>query len=547
MILEIFKSNLGTFANADLFAVGLAIAATAILGFLVFFNNARSITNKTFLAFSLVTVGWSVVNYFQYQAQPPILSFWVLRLVIFFGAWHAFTFFQLCYVFPRDQVDFSSFYKKGLVPLVVFTSLLTLTPAVFSRILEVSPEGKVLRVQNELGIALFGILVLILVLSGVFLLIRKTIRAKGAERTQFAFVSAGTFFTFLLLMIFNFILPAFFEAPQFIPLGALFILPFAGFTFYAILRHHLLNMKVVSTEILTLVLTIAVFFEAIFAQNILILIFRTGVFLLVLAFSILLIKSVRKEVEQREELERLAGDLKQANAKLEDLSRLKTQLLSLASHQIKSPLAAIKGFTEILIEGIYGQVNDKVKETLVKMKKSADGLVMLIDTLLNVRKVEEGRMDYQFARIDFRKLVEDTVEELRPLAGEKKLELTFTAPPEAAWVNADAQKLKQVVQNLIDNAIKYTPLGFVKVEVAPKESTYVLSVTDSGLGIPEELITHLFEEFIRDERVKKDILGTGLGLFIARKIVDAHSGKIWAESGGKDKGSRFYVALKKVA
>jgi len=361
---------------------------------------------------------------------------------------------------------------------------------------------------------------------------------------QLRFLLIGVVIMFLLIFALNFILPAFFNNTRFIPLSAVFTLPFVIFTAYAIFKHHLLNVKMVSTEILAFVLTIATLIEVIITSDPLILVFRSGVFLLVLAFSILLIKSVRKEVEQREELERLAGDLKQANAKLEDLSRLKTQLLSLASHQIKSPLAAIKGFTEILIEGIYGQVNDKVKETLVKMKKSADGLVNLIDTLLNVRKVEEGRMDYQFARIDFRKLVEDTVEELRPLAGEKKLEFTFTAPHEAAWVNADAQKLKQVVQNLIDNAIKYTPMGFVKVEVAPKESTYVLSVTDSGLGIPDELITHLFEEFIRDERVKKDILGTGLGLFIARKIVDAHSGKIWAESGGKDKGSRFYVALK---
>jgi signal transduction histidine kinase len=117
-----------------------------------------------------------------------------------------------------------------------------------------------------------------------------------------------------------------------------------------------------------------------------------------------------------------------------------------------------------------------------------------------------------------------------------------------AFVSADRSKLKQVIQNLLDNAIKYTPNGgSVALEIQDMGSAYMIAVKDSGLGIPQDLIGHLFEEFIRDERVRKEIMGTGLGLFIARKIIEAHGGRIWAESGGPNKGSVFSIALKKIA
>jgi signal transduction histidine kinase len=156
-------------------------------------------------------------------------------------------------------------------------------------------------------------------------------------------------------------------------------------------------------------------------------------------------------------------------------------------------------------------------------------------------------MEYQFAKTDMVRLVRDTFEGLRPLAVQKGLEFTLKVPDGELAVNADAQKLKQVFQNLIDNAIKYTPSGSVAVELYEAAGGAVMfAVRDTGLGFAPELAPHLFEEFVRDERVKKQILGTGLGLFIARKIIEAHGGKLWAESKGLQKGSAFFVALKKI-
>ena len=532
--------------NLDLFSVGIAIAGIGTLGFTVFFNNRRSVTNRTFLFFSLAGILWSIFNYSYYQFSAPYLVLWLLRIHAFFAVWYVFFIFQTFYVFPKERVEFSRGYRLFLIPIVILVSLLTLTPFVFSEVTGFSSDGRISSVANGPGIFLFGALTIGLVFSGPFMLLRKRGQVSKLERKQFSFVLLGALITFSLHFIFNLILPAFLNNPRFVPLGAIFIFPFVVFTAYAIFRHHLLNVKVIATEILTFVLAVTALFEVVLASEPLILIFRAAAFVLILSFGILLIRSILKEVEQREELERLNKQIAEKNVQLEELSRVKTQLLSLASHQIKSPLAVIKGFTTLLIDGSYGAVSAKAKEKLQTIKKASDDLITLINDLLDMRRVEEGRMEYQFAKTDMRKLAGEAVDALRSLAEAKKLELKLTASEKEIWVNADAPKLKQVVQNVIDNAIKYTQKGFVKVELRADRGTATLSVSDSGMGIHPDLLPHLFEEFVREGKLKSKVLGTGLGLYIARKIIEAHSGKIWAESAGEGKGSAFYIQLRKI-
>lgn len=529
--------------NLDFFSVGVAIAAMTILGFMVLFSNRKSVTNRSFFYLAIMIVVWSTLNYLNYQTNDPVGVLWTLRFVMFSAVWFAFYVFRLFYVFPSPNATFSRTYKVILVPITILTSLITLTPYVLSRVKELRPIGDVSVLDVASGIILFGLVVLYLDFGGIFLLIKKAKKASSSERRQYIFVLTGLAITLVTIIIFNFFLPAFFENPQFIPLSAVFVLPFIAFTAYAIFKHHLLNVKIIATEILAFILAVVSLFEVIISKGLGTMVFRSGVFALVLGFGILLIKSVLKEVEQREQLQKLSEDLKAANVKLEELSHFKSQLLSLASHQVKAPLGVIKGFATILSDGLYGEVNGKIKETLGKIRFSADELISLINNLLDLRKVEEGKMEYKFAKADLLKMAQGVIEELRPLATNKGLELSFTTGLTEAFVNADEIKLKQVIQNLVDNAIKYTPSGFVKVELKAENNELIVSVVDSGLGIPADLLPQLFEEFIRDERVKKEIRGTGLGLFIARKIVEAHSGKLSVQSEGEGKGSTFMVTL----
>ena len=535
--------------NIYLFSVGIAIASVGTLGFVVFFNNRKSITNRTFLFFALVSIAWNICNYLTEHPLSHAWGIWMLRGIVFFAVWYCFLIFQLLYVFPRPEFPFSKNYKLLLIPGVSLVSLLTLTPLVFRQVSSYTPLGAVGTAENGPGIFIFGLTVIGLIAAALWSLVKKLWNASAEEKKPLAFVFIGTFASFLLYVVFNFIFPAFLNQSQFIQLSAVFTLPFVAFTAYAIIKHHLLNIKVFAAQALTFILAVTTFAEVVVSKDLLTIIFQSAVFVLVMCFGILLIQSVQREVEQREQLEKLYKQLEEKNKQLDELSRFKSQLLSLASHQIRSPLAAMKGFTSLIMDGSYGAIDPKAKEALGKVGKQADELIGLINTLLDVRKVEEGKMEYQFTRTDLAKIVGDVAELLRPLAEAKGLEFAFTPPGHEVWVHADAEKLKQVIQNLVDNAIKYTPGGFVRIALAEEggtagqAATATVSVADSGLGISPTLLPYLFEEFVRDERVKKEVRGTGLGLFIARKITEAHGGKLWAESAGEGKGSTFRVAV----
>lgn len=537
---------MGNILNLNLFLVGVASASMGVFGFVVFFNNKKSITNKSFLAFSLVTIFWNVVNYISYQASSPALILWLFRLVMLSATWQAFTFFQLMYVFPNSKAFFSKVYKIILLPAVIIVSIIVLSPLLFSGLVEVLPSNQVSQAKIGPGIIPFGIVSVGLVIAGFYLLIKKLRKAEKLEKRQYGFLLTGSILMFAMIVVFNFIFPAFLNIRTTMTLGALFILPFVFLMGYSVMKYKLLNIKIITTEIVAFALSVATLFELITTAELSTQIMRAGIFIAVLVFSILLIRSVRKEVEQREELQKLTEQLQKANTELEGLSKFKTQILSFASHQIKAPLATIKGFASILMEGLYGPVNDKIKETLGKMKNSSDELIGLINTLLDLRKVEEGKMDYKFETVNLKSLVQSVMDILKIQAEGKKLEFTFTSGYDGN-VSADPEKFKQVIQNLIENSIKYTPQGFVKVATKEDGGYIIFSVSDSGLGIGPNLLPNLFsQEFVRDERVKHEIRGTGLGLFIAKRIVTDHGGEIWAKSDGEGKGSTFYVKLRKV-
>jgi signal transduction histidine kinase len=248
--------------------------------------------------------------------------------------------------------------------------------------------------------------------------------------------------------------------------------------------------------------------------------------------------------ELYKKVDTLNKELGVANDKLKSLDRLKTEFLSLASHQLRSPLTAIKGYASMLIEGSFGALNEKQEQGAKRIYASAQSLVSLVEDLLNISKIEQGGMKYEMLLTDLKNTVTELYNEMKIPAENKKLEFTFSAPDTNAYaVKADPMKIRQVFLNLIDNAIKYTESGFVHINLARGENTVVFSVTDSGVGISPETKAKLFEKFSRGEAGKLNTGGSGLGLYLAREITKAHKGDITIESEGLGKGSTFTVTL----
>ena len=231
--------------------------------------------------------------------------------------------------------------------------------------------------------------------------------------------------------------------------------------------------------------------------------------------------------------------------KLDELNHFKTHLLALTSHQIKTPLGIIRGYATLLREGFYGPATDQQKEILSKIEFCTEDILTLVDNIIDLRKIEEGRLQYQMANFDFIKVARQAAQEMGHMAMSKGLDLSFSGPTDPITIHGDEQKMRHVIQNLIDNAVKYTEKGFIAVTVTEESDNVLLAVADSGMGVAHKLMPSLFEEFVRGDHIKSEIKGSGMGLHIAKIFVEAHHGKIWVESEGVDKGATFYVSLPK--
>ncbi|KKW20163.1 MAG: Histidine kinase-, DNA gyrase B-, and [Parcubacteria group bacterium GW2011_GWA2_51_10] len=526
------------FQRLDLLLVGIAIAAIGLLGVVIYINKPHSASNKAFMMFALVTVLWSIVNYVNYKVTSPELVLWLLRALIFLGVYHAFTFFHLFYVYPLESKKYPRVYTRVLIPIVVATSLWTLTPFVFSGIDVIAKDGSVSKTIVAPGIVLFLAVILFLIGSGLYQLIRKMIAARGG-RSPYVIIFVGTVITFSLLIAFNIILPAVFLNVRYIPFGALFILPFAACMALAIYRHDLFNLKVTATSTLVFALAIANLAIITLVDDVLILAFSLGAFVLVLAAGILLIRGVMREIEQRQIIEKQEKELEVSNQQQENL-------IHFISHEVKGYLATNAAVFSAIVEGDLGKVEPRLGDTahsaLSETRRGAD----LVKDILEAANLKKGTVHFDKKELDFAGAVSTAVEFLRSEAQEKGLALTYDAPSSGSFVIVgDEQKLRDhVIRNIIDNSIRYTPHGSVRVMLTRSAGWVRLTVVDTGVGITTEDMAKLFQPGSPGkDSIKVNVHSTGYGLFIAKSVIDAHGGKIWATSEGAGKGSRFVVEL----
>ena len=258
----------------------------------------------------------------------------------------------------------------------------------------------------------------------------------------------------------------------------------------------------------------------------------------------------RVAVPNRDELGALAANLNRMNDELKRLyeqleaaSRHKSEFLANMSHELRTPLNAILGYTELIQDGIYGEVSEKVRHVLDRLDKSGRHLLGLINDVLDLSKIEAGQLTLSLNDYSMKEIVQAVFTAVESLAAEKNLALKVSVPSDLPAGRGDERRLTQVLLNLVGNAIKFTEVGEVKVQAATLNGEFVVSVTDTGPGIAEADQQKIFHEFQQvDSSSTRAKGGTGLGLAIARRIVEMHGGRIWVEST-PGKGSTFHFAV----
>jgi signal transduction histidine kinase len=252
----------------------------------------------------------------------------------------------------------------------------------------------------------------------------------------------------------------------------------------------------------------------------------------------------RFNITLQQKIEAATKELRSANARLQDLDEAKDEFISMASHQLRTPLTVIKGYISLILDGMMGEVNDKQRDALQNAMDGAQRMNFVIGDLLNVSRLQTGKFQIENQPSHLDKVVESEIEQLQRAAKNHNLTLEYKKPDNFPVLTLDENKIRQVIMNFIDNAIYYTPPGG-KITVAlnydDKQANF--TVTDTGLGVPPAERSHLFSKFYRAGNARKmrpD--GTGLGLYMAKKVIDAQGGAILFHSI-EGQGSTFGFIL----
>ncbi|HCP09048.1 MAG TPA: hypothetical protein DIT25_04615 [Candidatus Moranbacteria bacterium] len=540
-----------------------AATVSLIVSLFVFLKNKKALVSKILLSLSMAFSIWVIFNLILWTSSnsTSIMFFWsfsglLIELIFILSLY-------LTYVF----------INKGDVGVSVKTFfLLLLLPAIFF-----TPTNKNLTnfsiindceaTEGYYFILYFFSICVVIFFWVLIMAILKYRKVENSFKKQLILFVFGIEF-FLLSLFIALFTSSITENYELEFWGVLSMAVFMAFLAYLIVKFKAFNIKMLAAQALVAALIILVGSMFFFVETTTAIILTAVTLFLTIGAGWALVRAVKVSEERKEQLQGMSDKLAEANDQLRKLDNAKSEFISIASHQLRTPLTAIKGFISMLLEGSYGKVDPKQQDVLNKVYTSNERLVNLVEDLLNVSRMESGRMEFKFAPWSVEKICADVMDTFIPKAKANGLYLEYkkseTPLPE---VMIDGTKVREVISNMVDNALKYTPKGGVtlRLEQIPNSKFQIpnksqnpndqksnlggqdvirITVADTGIGVPQTELPYLFAKFSRGKDTSRlNTGGTGLGLYVGRSMVENNGGKIWAESDGEGKGSRFIIEI----
>jgi len=534
---------LGLFGQSLFYSI---IAIGLLLGIWILLSNTKSKVNWFFFGITVTILLWNVFAFQGYRGISENLSTFFFRLNYGSVALYFLAFYYFALYFPKA----SPRRHRWLDWVVNIIFSLLAIASVFTNLVinsvSIPTGGKLIMRTGSLG-NLFYLLTFGLTIYIVISLFQKYKTLIEEEKSKTKFFLVGTVLYAGFNIIFNIVLSvAFPENYRLTQLGDLSAILFLGFVGYAVMKHQLFNIKLIATESVVIILSLILFIQIFISNN-----FNEGsinaiIWVLATYGGYRLVKSVRVEIQQREQLAQLAQQLEKANDHLKEVDKLKDDFLSMASHELNTPIAAIQGYLSmILVEKMAGVIPPKAKKYLDRVFTSSQRLAHMVKDLLNVSRIESNRIHLIYEEKQIEDVIEQAVTEVMSKAREAKHALTFEKPKTKipkTWF--DVTRITEIIINILGNAIKYTdPGGKITARVMHDEDKIVVSVEDNGRGIPKDKQNTVFEKFSQVDVLKDQVKGTGLGMYISKKFIELHNGKIWFHSEGEGKGTTFFFSL----
>jgi len=512
----------------DLSVVGLI--------FWVYFANPKAKLNQSFCLMALSFLFWLNGGYFFSFSNSLEFSLWLGKVIL--GevsiSFSILYFFITIFPYKTKRIKILDISIVFLATFFCFFPILTNLVVKDVRYTKIGINP----IFGEGQLFYYGWLAFLMI--SIFVQIfRQYLNVSKNMRIRIQYFFVGFLIFIFMHLVFNVFFPLLKESIKYWQFGNYSTIFLLAFVAYAIVKQNIFGIKVILTQVLIGVIAILLLAQAIMViPNWFEFSWRFGLFLIFVYFGYLLIKSVLTEIQRRTELQRLYEEV-------DRLSRAKSEFISIASHQLRTPLTAVKGYISMIIEGTYGKLPEKLTKPLENVYQSNERLIKLVNDLLNLSRLEAGKLEFKPEPTSLEKIISAVIEELKITATKKGLYLKIIKSPESLpKIMVDRDKLRQVILNIIDNAIKYTKNGGVTIELRRLNSKEQIRISDTGEGMTKNEVKSLFQMFSRATAgTQLHTEGAGIGLYVAKKFIEMHGGKIWAESQGKGKGSTFYIEL----
>ncbi|MFA6339099.1 MAG: ATP-binding protein [Candidatus Paceibacterota bacterium] len=504
-----------------------------ILGGVIFSRGIKKFTDILFGLIAFATALWSLAIIGFYSNQNFIDNWIALTHVS--AICIAFSFFIFSYYFPREIVKNNKVLTS--IALIVFTVIsyfILFSDKIVGPVIDFS----VFSYQIGPYYIFYGLaFILFFILGFIFIDKQYNLAVDRNEKKQVLYVFMGALISSGFAIIPDLLFP-FFNIFQYTWTGPLFTLIMVVSIFLAITKYGLFDIKLIFTELISGAIIVLLLFEIFFVNSIQEVILKTVVLIVVSYFAYLLIEGVYREIEQRKKIEALAKDLDNANQQ-------QIALIHFITHEVKGFLSKSRDIFSVILDEDHGPTPAYLKVTAQEGLKSGENGIAMVQEILNSANIKKGTVKYNMQPFDIKILLQEVLSEQKGNSIEKGLAVNLNIEDgEDYKITGDSEHIKHVLKNIVDNAIKYTLKGEVKVNLSKKDNKILFSVKDTGVGIIPEDKERLFTEGGKGkDSIRINPHSTGFGLFISKNIVEVHHGRIWAESAGAGMGSTFFVEL----